>query len=1403
MTEPNSHPSRLLHLVAGVARWSLRLLLAFWLLVAVAWGLLHGLIVPRIGEFRQQVQTQVEKALGVPVRIGGLAAQGGGLIPTLELTDVQLLDPMGREALRLPQVVAAVSPRSLLHGGFEQLYIKAPELDVRRDASGQIHVAGLPVKDSEADDHSAIDWLFSQSEVAILHGKVRWTDELRGAQPLELTDVNLIMRNGAWRHRLRVDATPPEGWGQRFTLRGVFREPVWSVSGGNWQTWSGQLYADLPDGDVSRINEYADLGALTVGEGQGAVRAWVDVRRGKIVGGVADVALKQVRATLGNKLEPLALQEVRGRVGAQRFDNGFEVNVQKLSFVADDGLSWPDTTLYFRQVGVDPLHPSAEQGELRASHLDLAVLAQIADRLPLGKEVHGALRRVAPRGVARNVQASWHGPLDAPRQYQANGLVEQLALGSRTTASSGGDASLPGVEGARVEFSLTQAGGNATLAVNDGALHFPGVFDDPAIPMQRLSANVNWQIDGEHIAVDVQNLKFANADAAGEARVAWRTADPRKSSSNSRFPGVLDLSGSATRANGARVHRYLPLTIPEHTRHYVRDAVNSGVATGTQFKVKGDLHDFPFIKPGQGDFRIAAQVKNVNYTYVPASLQSEGELPWPQLTGLSGELVFDRSSMQIKNANGTLGGLAQVKVRNANAEIPNLDHPVVGVDVNAQGPLADMLDLVRKSHIAKLTEHALDEAVVSGNADLKLQLSLPIDHINDSKVQGNVKLAANDVTFTPGVPQISQAQGNVQFSETGFTLVDVHGQALGGEVKLDGGMRSLPPQQAGLKSSVQVNAQGTASAEGLRTVAPAGVLADLASHASGTTPYTVQVGLRHGVPELVVNASLQGMAIDLPAPLGKLAETARPVRYETQLTQQAVENAASGAPLHERLSVDVADVGSVQYVLQRGGRGQPDKVLRGAIGVGLPPGQTARLPESGVTAELVLDDVDVGAWQALAAGPSGPGAEQGKSAAATTATATDATMQGYAPSQIQLHARSLLWSGRTLHKVSATVARQRDLWRVNAKADELSGLVEYRLPSDSVPAPGLIYARLDRLDLPQTADGSADDLLSDDEPHNLPALDIVVQDFKMRGRDLGRIEVLARNATTSDGRREWRLAHLNLMTPEATFTSSGNWALLGGPGAPAQRRTVMNFELDVRDSGDLLKRFGMPDVVRKGKGKMNGQVSWLGAPLSPDYPSMSGQVHLDMAAGQFLKADPGLAKLLSVLSLQSIPRRLTLDFRDVFSEGFAFDFVRGDMHIDHGLATTNNLQMKGLNAAVLMEGKADLKDETQDLRVVVVPEINAMTASLVATAINPVVGLGSFLAQVFLRGPLIQAATQEFRVDGTWSDPRVEKVSRRNRAADAAKTPKTPASGAASPAAADRDTISSRELPPNSEGGSQ
>ncbi|TXT36506.1 MAG: hypothetical protein FD135_4229 [Comamonadaceae bacterium] len=379
----------------------------------------------------------------------------------------------------------------------------------------------------------------------------------------------------------------------------------------------------------------------------------------------------------------------------------------------------------------------------------------------------------------------------------------------------------------------------------------------------------------------------------------------------------------------------------------------------------------------------------------------------------------------------------------------------------------------------------------------------------------------------------------------------------------------------------------------------------------------------------------------------------------------------------------------------------------------------------------------------------------------------------YVPTTLAVRAESLVAGGRQFNHMVVGGGRDGSLWRANLDAQELNGYLEFRQGSGQAvdSSAGRVYARLARLSI-TPAQATEVEALLDAQPASLPALDIVVDDFELRGKHFGRLEVDATNRmatgnSDATGVREWRLHKFNLSVPEATLTANGQWARSSAPDAMAgstpsamadRRRTVLNFKLDVADGGALLTRLGMKDVVRQASGKLEGQVAWLGSPLKLDYPTLGGAFTVNIASGQFLKADPGIAKLLGVLSLQSLPRRLTLDFRDVFSEGFAFDFLRGDVSVEHGMARTNNLQMKGVNAAVLMEGQADIARETQDLKVVVVPEINAGTASLIASVINPAVGLGSFLAQVFLRRPLIESNTRELHVTGSWTDPQVAQV---------------------------------------------
>jgi uncharacterized protein YhdP len=361
------------------------------------------------------------------------------------------------------------------------------------------------------------------------------------------------------------------------------------------------------------------------------------------------------------------------------------------------------------------------------------------------------------------------------------------------------------------------------------------------------------------------------------------------------------------------------------------------------------------------------------------------------------------------------------------------------------------------------------------------------------------------------------------------------------------------------------------------------------------------------------------------------------------------------------------------------------------------------------------------------------------------------------PNVLAVRATELLIVGKKLDNVvlGATYQKDKGLWQANVDSAQASGHLSWN--ESSGQNPGTVTARLSNLSIPRSEATEVSGLLEGkSSTQQMPGLDVVADNFDLYNKKLGRLELLASNAPTAGG-REWRISKLSLKNSDAEFKASGSWSNRNG-----QSLTALNYSLDIVSSGQLLDRMGFSNVLKGGRGKLEGEVQWSGMPFDMDVPSMAGKVQLDLAAGQFLKVEPGAAKLLGVLSLQSLPRRLTLDFRDIFSEGFAFDAISGIAQIQQGVLKTDNLKMRGVNATVLMDGSADLGKESQNLHVAVIPEVNAGTASVVyGLAVNPVIGLGTFLAQLFLREPLAKAFTFEYQITGPWTDPVVTKLERK------------------------------------------
>jgi len=394
---------------------------------------LHIFIVPRIGDYREDLQHQATRALGQRVEIGSISAQGGWWVPRFELTQVQLFDREGREALLLPRVGVAVSPRSLLLGQFEQLKIEQPELEIRRDASGHVWVAGIDT--GLAGDGQGADWFFSLPEFMVRGGLIHWRDESRPnvvqatVPVLTLQEVDLSFKNQWFQHEMRADLTPPEDVGQRLSVRGKFFQLPWRRAGDTTQ-WSGELFADLPHVNLATLRQWVTMDkGLSLQEGRGAMRLWTDVKKGVPVGVTADVALEAVNVRLGVDLLPLDLRHVHGRVGAQWQEGDVEISSQDLVFDTQEGEHWPGGVVRASWRG-----DALEAGTLNAARLDLEALALVSQRLPLPQAWRALLSRVQPQGQVNQLKATWQHAADASLSFSAKGQVRQLAMRRDTQA---------------------------------------------------------------------------------------------------------------------------------------------------------------------------------------------------------------------------------------------------------------------------------------------------------------------------------------------------------------------------------------------------------------------------------------------------------------------------------------------------------------------------------------------------------------------------------------------------------------------------------------------------------------------------------------------------------------------------------------------------------------------------------------------------------------------------------------------------------------------------------------------------------------------------------------------------------------------------------------------------------
>ncbi|NVD73333.1 TIGR02099 family protein [Duganella sp. BJB1802] len=1359
-----------------VLGFTLKLFLLLYFAFAILFLTLRYAVLPNIDHYKGDIERAASNAVGNPVTISRIYASWRGLRPSLFLGDVVLHDQLGNQALALPSVSATISWWSVLAGAvrFESLELVRPELDVRREADGRLYVAGLYIDLHKPSDGKGADWLLSQREIVIREGRLRWTDLQRGAPPLALEGVNIALRNQWLHHQFALKATPPAALAAPLDLRADFTHPAFGARVSNVSMWKGEVYTDLRDTDLQAWKPWLDF-PFELNSGGGSLRAWIGIEQSRLTSFTADVGLRDVSAVLGKDLPLLDLRQLTGRLAARedipataplvrkggerpRFGAlGHSIELSNLTLTTSDGLVMAPTSLSEHYVPAAGSKP--ERYEVRARQLDLQTMAGLAERLPLTEHQRKLLADMAPRGLLQNFYAEWQGTFPALQTYRLKGDLVGLGLKPQPprlaqpktakTPAIAGMPAIPGFDNLTGAIDATEKGGSFSLASQQLVLQMPDYFSEPSMPFDHLNLKARWSFEPDNqLLFEIDSMDFLQQGLSGTLQGSHRMPLAGKG------VGTVDLTGTLNGFQINRIDNYLPMQTPHDLRAWLTGALEGGVASEVTVRLRGDLAHFPFhgeADKARGEFRVAGKLTEGKLNYSPSHFLHDGKelgkdgkpLPlWPQAEHIKGSFAFDRARMEIRGDTATTGGVALSGVK---AVIPDLTihDSMLEIDGNAAGPMQEFLKYVATSPVLEWISHFTDETQASGNARLALSLRLPLSHLIDAKVQGALQLMNNDITLMNDLPPVQASQGKIEFNEHGVNLNQLSGAFLGGPVSITGGSQK--------DNSIVVKLGGLMTADGFRKTYPMPAMQRLAGHFSGATRYSGTVTARDHQVVVAVDSTLSGLGIELPAPVRKAAPDAMPVRF---VLTSALTPDAAGA-IHDDMRISLGNNIAARYQRQKVGKA-PWKLVRGGIGVNTP----APEPDSGMAFNISLRALNVDSWLDF-------GNEiAGKTDSAPSAADGADIAQYVMPDAIAARASELVIGDRKLENVVLGVSRLKTVWQASVDSTQANGYVTWSEPSTGQGL-GKVTARLSSLVIQDSASKDVQDLLDGKSAAaTIPALDVVVERFELFNKPLGRLELQASNAQMQNA-REWRIGKLSLANPDGELKGTGKWVTKDGA-----HTTSLNFNLDIADAGKLLDRFGFAGTLKNGKGTLNGDIAWKGLPYSLDLPSLSGDIKLNVEKGQFLKQDPGAAKLLGVLSLQALPRLLKLDFHDVFSEGLAFDGITANAAINRGIAKTDNLKMHGVAATVLMDGSADIANETTNLHVVVIPEVNLGTAPLVyALAVNPVIGLGSFLAQLFLSAPVMKALTYHMQVTGPWKAPVVTKL-------DASKVETPPAKGA-------------------------
>jgi uncharacterized protein (TIGR02099 family) len=853
---------------------------------------------------------------------------------------------------------------------------------------------------------------------------------------------------------------------------------------------------------------------------------------------------------------------------------------------------------------------------------------------------------------------------------------------------------LPGFSGLSGEVDGNENRGTLVIKSRNLKVEAPQFLPE-ALVFGTFSTQASWQSNSKGVEVKLHQLVVANEDVAGTAYGSYQTL--------SNSPGKINLNVHLSRASVAHARRYIPLfALGEKSQDWIKKALVDGQSYDFNLRMKGDMIDFPFVDNRNGIFKIQARAKDVVLDYAP---------DWPRIDHGNAELLIQGSELAVTASSAMTKGVHLKKVR---VTIPDVleKNLVLHIQGEADAENSQALEYIHSSPVRGYLGGVTDTLSSNGNGSLSLKLGIPLQGEELVKVDGDYHFIDSEVDFGKSLPALRKVNGDLMFTESGVNTKNIVAQVLGGPAKL-----TINSSEGG---KMNISLTGRANLTEFGKKRPNA----LSSRLSGEFPWNLDVAVQNKKRKILFTSSLAGLQSDLPAPLAKHANESMPLAF-------AMNDLDGG---RQAWTVQYGSLLNAD-LLWKLDEGKGLQLSRGIVNFG---NVVQKADRNGLWVIGTLPEVSMKGWSGLSD---------------VVASSMDGSGVNIAGADFSI--QKLAGYGQLVNDLHIRANTHNDVLTAHLASKELNGQLSWQDSLGQSGDNGRLVVRLKNLDL-GLGDNIPNDreqpgtnsLISTSSNPELPAIDLLVDRMSYKGRQWGRLELQAQQ-----NGQDYQLNHFRLVNADGTLDADGKWKMSAGT-----EETRVNLKFDIGNAGNILARFGFPNSLKNGSGGIDGSFAWPGSPMMYAKANLNGQFSMDTGKGQFLQIDPGAGKLLSILSLQALPKRISLDFEDVFSKGFEFDNIKGAAEVKQGVLFTDNLKIDGSAAKISMVGQVDLNKETQDLRVRVVPAVGNSAALLSWFLATPIVGASVFLANKILNDPLGQLISFEYNISGSWVDPKVEKI---------------------------------------------